>query len=721
MDWNDFVERLTVELIRLPANAFLIVQGPGGLPYVQAMRYLNGLDAEAVGSEFLPEPLTADQERRLGEMGWYPPDGETRQNWWRQILVPAEAGDMTDEQATECGKLAGRMVVAFRDVYGIGTPAELNYEASRNGPDGGPLELPDLGVPQAGAEPPPPASAAEPAALDWPDFTERLAAELYGLDPEMVIVVHHRDRDSYYVQALHNPEGLHAEAVGGQVLPARLRFEPRLEERLATAGWRRPGLNPNWSYDLTAGARPAEFRRLAELMTVALRDVQGAGTPDELTYESFRGAIFIELPGLGLSPREPGQAQERRPHRPLPDAPHGGSAAAVPTMPTVPAAPASPQAPVDPPSRGTPSGGSGRPPSPTAQYADAMMGAPTDSGTYLTSRRLSRDAPAGPLPAPARPADAQVAGRLSPERLEAALSGARDRADKKGYFALVRAHDLYLPAPETGSTRLATGTFDDGTYILAFTSPEAMERALRGQASRHRRTDVAALVAKWPRPDWGLAINAGLPSAAYIDGGSVLRMGTAPTIDVPAPRVPEPMPEPVPQPISDPLLDPAAVVPTVGVLLQKVVPHQQVEHYLEGGYDRVAGYVHRVLDVEDLTTPAQIVYRLGLDYPGSPFSDLDDHVHVIRWRVLKEALCRTPYGGIDEESMRSVPGGWVIEKPPFTGTGLAPGIGRAVPELKTDSQRLPHGAEMYRLHADGAEVLVGRFDADLSRWVKEIR
>ncbi len=72
MDWNDFAKRLTLELSRLPVKAFLIVQGPSGLPYAQAMRSEGVLDAEAVGSAFLPRPLAPRQERRLRALGWEP-------------------------------------------------------------------------------------------------------------------------------------------------------------------------------------------------------------------------------------------------------------------------------------------------------------------------------------------------------------------------------------------------------------------------------------------------------------------------------------------------------------------------------------------------------------------------------------------------------------------------------------------------------------------------
>ncbi len=54
VEWSEFAQRLTRELIQLPVEAFVIVQAPGGLPYVQAMRSTEGMSAEVVGNEFLP-------------------------------------------------------------------------------------------------------------------------------------------------------------------------------------------------------------------------------------------------------------------------------------------------------------------------------------------------------------------------------------------------------------------------------------------------------------------------------------------------------------------------------------------------------------------------------------------------------------------------------------------------------------------------------------------
>jgi hypothetical protein len=61
--------------------------------------------------------------------------------------------------------------------------------------------------------------------------------------------------------------------------------------------------------------------------------------------------------------------------------------------------------------------------------------------------------------------------------------------------------------------------------------------------------------------------------------------------------------------------------------------------------------------------------------------------------------------------------GWVIERAPFRGNGFAPGdSGDIIAEFKVDSVRLPHGAQLWRITADGAETLVATFDADKPGW-----
>src|SRR5690606_9228320 len=148
-DWNDFAKRLTLELSRLPITSFLIVQGPSGLPYAQAMRAEGLLDAETVSSAFLPRPLAPRQERRLRSLGWEPPDDVERKNWWSQYTLRERGSKARVQRLEACALVARLMVGSFRDVYGIESPLDLVYQASRTGPEGGPLALPGLGIPLA--------------------------------------------------------------------------------------------------------------------------------------------------------------------------------------------------------------------------------------------------------------------------------------------------------------------------------------------------------------------------------------------------------------------------------------------------------------------------------------------------------------------------------------------------------------------------------------------
>ncbi|GAB3660837.1 hypothetical protein GCM10027589_22750 [Actinocorallia lasiicapitis] len=273
----------------------------------------------------------------------------------------------------------------------------------------------------------------------------------------------------------------------------------------------------------------------------------------------------------------------------------------------------------------------------------------------LTGHDLSALASSPSLPAQPRPKRNITAIRLA----EAKANGDRD-----GYLAALQNAELYVAG---------TVVYGDGVYVRAYTAPPP---------GPHRTTGLAELTAAWPQPHWQLAIDDGHPDAGYLDSRTLALLGGNPN-----PRV-----------------------------LQKVLPHALVVHYLEGGYNRVAGYVHRVADVMGLATPVQLYKALGLTDP--PFADGDDDVHVLRWESRPDGLLRTPHGGHDEATADAMPGGWVVEHPPFDGSGFAPGDGSGapLPEFKIDSQRLPHGAEIYRLDRAGRRTLLALFDADTDHW-----
>ncbi|HEV2088090.1 MAG TPA: hypothetical protein VGR21_07245, partial [Cryptosporangiaceae bacterium] len=91
-------------------------------------------------------------------------------------------------------------------------------------------------------------------------------------------------------------------------------------------------------------------------------------------------------------------------------------------------------------------------------------------------------------------------------------------------------------------------------------------------------------------------------------------------------------------------------------------------------------------------------------------------VHLLRWRAVGHALYRTPFGGTDEETMQAM-GGWVIEEPPFVGTGLAPNPDQIIREYKVDGVGLPHGAEVWELDDDGHERRRAVLNGDRGRWL----
>ncbi|MFD0537069.1 hypothetical protein ACFQY7_28365 [Actinomadura luteofluorescens] len=62
--------------------------------------------------------------------------------------------------------------------------------------------------------------------------------------------------------------------------------------------------------------------------------------------------------------------------------------------------------------------------------------------------------------------------------------------------------------------------------------------------------------------------------------------------------------------------------------------------------------------------------------------------------------------------------GWVIERPPFTGSGFAPGSAGSIREYKVTSVRLPYGAEMYYIGRDRSERFIAMYDPDRLAWLR---
>ncbi|MGC9668210.1 SseB family protein [Planosporangium sp. 12N6] len=361
-------------------------------------------------------------------------------------------------------------------------------------------------------------------------------------------------------------------------------------------------------------------------------------------------------------------------------------------------APASRPAPAGGPPAGTPSAQPA--PAPTAVSAPAPAPA----------------AVSAPAPAPAAvsaPApDFTAANQVEESLLEAASEGSTD-----SFLSTLLLAKVLVPGPHDDAIahidQWRTEEIEGQPYVVVFTSAERL-RAHLGEDRPADWIKFTQLINAWPREALSFAVNPGTPIGATLPGSQVVALaawaaGEGLTDERPEPEAPAPEPEP-PRPESTPS-------PPVGpVVMQKTIPASQVPYYLDRGYDRISGFVHRASEVTHLRTPTELYNALGLNYSDSKFSPDDPEVYVLRWAAHRGNLYRIPYGGQHEAAMHAMQG-WVIERAPFRGNGFAPSESRdVIAEFKVDSARLPHGAELWQVDRDGNEKLVAVFDADWPRW-----
>jgi hypothetical protein len=261
-------------------------------------------------------------------------------------------------------------------------------------------------------------------------------------------------------------------------------------------------------------------------------------------------------------------------------------------------------------------------------------------------------------------------------------------------LSLLREADLALPitaAAAAGTEPPAWATIADAerTWLMAFTSVEAMTLASGGAATHCRIASLPELAAGWPDLSWGLAVNPGMRVSFLLDPGTVARLA-------------------VPTMVQDLRLAPGSGVPVV----QKLLPAGEIPQLLSTGEPRVSGYCHHALDVSHIATPALLAGVLGcpdlLTESGS--------LNILRWRPVGLELYHTPYGGTDEQGRDAV-AGWVVEEPPFVGMGLVPSVDHVVREYKVYGVGLPHGAEIWELTHEGTEHRRAIYHGDLRRWL----
>ncbi|SHN03536.1 SseB family protein [Cryptosporangium aurantiacum] len=271
-------------------------------------------------------------------------------------------------------------------------------------------------------------------------------------------------------------------------------------------------------------------------------------------------------------------------------------------------------------------------------------------------------------------APALGASRAGAEALGAALAALRDA-------------DLVVPVPPPAAAgraplSWATVTVDGRTWLPAFTSEDAFARS--GAGEQTRTIAFLHLAAFWPDPRWHLAVNPGLPSRLLLEAGTVARL--------------------------------ARDEPDVGVeqpVLQKVLTFDQVTAYLGGERLGISGFAHRLADAVLPDDPAALLTALGL---GTELCDADGAIYLLRWGMVGATLYRVPYGGADEDGAAAM-SGWVVEPPPFRGTGFVAGPDLVIREYKVDGVLPPHGSEIYHLPPGGPERRIAVFDADQRRWL----
>jgi len=246
---------------------------------------------------------------------------------------------------------------------------------------------------------------------------------------------------------------------------------------------------------------------------------------------------------------------------------------------------------------------------------------------------------------------------------------------------------------------------DGEPYVVVYTSAERAG----AQAGQCLRVRFIQLISAWPDEKWSFAVNPGTPVGATLPGDQIVTLASW------AGRMGLSSEETSEIRSSVPAVSPKTAPPTV---MQKPISPSQIGFYLERGYDRVSGFVHRAHEVGQLKTPDQMRTALGLVWAGSPFEEDADEIFILRWSAYRPSLYRIPYGGQNEAAMKAMEG-WVIERPPFRGNGFAPGESSTViAEFKVDSARLPHGARLLHLGADGVEEIIAVLDADGPRWLK---
>ncbi len=281
---------------------------------------------------------------------------------------------------------------------------------------------------------------------------------------------------------------------------------------------------------------------------------------------------------------------------------------------------------------------------------------------------------------------------------EEQLWAAYQAEDTGTCLALLKTTELALPiSPEAAAgdepPRWATAAREDRTWVMAYTSVESMRTGTDGQARHCRITSLVELAAGWPDPQWGLAVNPGMPMQMLLESRTIARVA-APALAL------------------EQIMLPGQAPP----LVQKLLPHAEMPGLFARRDNRVSGYVHLFADVKHIGSPNVLLDALGRSADERELIDDDGSVFVLRWPAIGPDLYRSPYGGTTEAACAAMDG-WVIEEPPFVGTGFVPNIDQVVREFKVDGIGLPHRSEVVEITIEGSETRRAVWDGDRGTWL----
>src|SRR5262249_17729711 len=92
--WAELTTKLSSVILAFVRGDTLILR-KDRQRYVQVAHVVDAVHAEAVSNEFLPpqQRLSTEQEQRLTELGWLPPEPPRKLNYYHEISVPASGAE----------------------------------------------------------------------------------------------------------------------------------------------------------------------------------------------------------------------------------------------------------------------------------------------------------------------------------------------------------------------------------------------------------------------------------------------------------------------------------------------------------------------------------------------------------------------------------------------------------------------------------------------------